>query len=836
VEPATLEKLTAIRRRATSLLLVFAAAFIFLSLVSYTSRDFAGSYWPAGAAQNLCGRAGALLAHGLLTYFGYVAYLAVILAVAFAARCLTKRDLLEAWLGVFGAVIMLLSAAAAAQLIGPRTSNIPGSGGLVGIAVSGVFLDYFGLTGSWLLTVLLFALGGLLLSADRLVEWAITQGNTRLRAWLEQRRGRSGAAVVASQNIRVGGASASAAAAPRLAVIAPRQAAVPRAATTPVAAATTGAAAGVLTEHGRNASTAAEQHGQDASATAAVSDNKQPEQPAKTTPPAPIPIRSVTTKQNVIDRIAKVPAAVAGGDYQLPPFSLLDTPPPFDQHALEALIHENSAVIERSLAEFGIGAQVVGIERGPSVTRYEIALAPGIKVNRITSLSDDLAMAVKASSVRVVAPIPGKSTAGVEVPNAIKEIVSLSELLVCDEFLARKDKLILPILLGKNASGTPIFSDLTRMPHLLIAGATGSGKSVCLNSIIVTTLMLHRPEDVRMILVDPKMVDLGMFERVPHLLTPVVTDMKMAPHVLEWATKQMDERYDWLARVGVRHITQYNKLGAAGIREKLGDDYDEDELPDHMPYIVVIVDELADMMMVASKEVELYITRLAQKSRAVGIHIILATQRPSVDVITGLIKSNLPTRISFQVASKVDSRTILDRNGAEKLLGSGDLLFIPPGTSEMVRVQGTYCSDAEIRKVVDFAKKQAEPAYLMSVKQLGGRADADEPDEEYGPDELYDPACRIVLESRRGSVSLLQRKLEIGYGRAARLVDMMAAEGIVGGYKGSKAREVAMTLDEWEEKRGIPPEERTSAKGGPDPADKYDDIPDDDEAEDEENG
>ncbi len=794
MESDALDKLTEVRKRATSLALGFIALFILLSLLTFSSGDLAATHWPpATSLQNACGRIGASLAGWLTTYFGYASYLAVVLAIGFAIRCLMKRDRIDAWMGVVGGILVLVSASAAVQLRGPAAPDMPGSGGVVGIATSHLIVSYFGSTGSWLVAVLLFALGAMLMSADELAVWAGKHVTVRVRTWLDARRERVEAGERAKPPIRVS----------KPPIVTTRRPAKPGT-TTAVAEPEEPAP-----EETKPAEPEADKKEEDGERLPTIETGA----PKATSP---------------IDKIAVVPSRVVGGDYEKPPLSLLEEPEPFDEKALEASIRGNSTILERTLAEFGIGAQVVGIERGPAVTRYEMALAAGIKVNKVVSLSDDIAMAVKAPSVRVVAPIPGKSTVGVEVPNPIKEIVHLIELMTCEEYEKQKDKLVLPILLGKDASGTPIISDLVRMPHLLIAGATGSGKSVCLSSLIVTILMHHHPEDVRLILVDPKMVDLGMFERIPHLLTPVVTDMKRAPYVLEWATKQMDERYDMLARVGVRHITQYNKLGEDGIRERLGDDYDEDEVPSHMPYIVIVVDELADMMMVAAKEVEVYITRLAQKSRAVGIHIVLATQRPSVDVITGLIKSNLPTRISFQTTSKVDSRTILDRNGADKLLGCGDLLFIPPGTSDLVRVQGTYSSDKEIKSIVNFTRQQGEPAYLMNVKQLGRDEDGDGTTPvEYGSDDLYDEACRIVIESKRGSVSLLQRKLEIGYTRSARLVDMMAEEGIVGGYKGSKAREVVMTLAEWEEKRGIPPEQRTST---PESADDFlDDTLSDDE-------
>jgi len=800
VESEALNKLIGVRKRATSLALVFIALFILLSLMTFSGGDLVETHWPAAESlSNVCGKIGAVLASWLMTHFGYASYFAAALAVGFAVRCLMKRDRIDAWMGIVGGIVMLVGAASAAQLVGPSTTQMPGSGGIVGIEVSAMLVRYFGSFGSWLITVLLFTLGGLLMSADELTIWASKHATGSVRGWLTAYRERQAAASAS--------AAATAAAAPPIKIAKP-----------PIK---TGKQAPKLTPPAVPKT---------AVATAPAKAEADEKAKTKEERLPPIATHSPSKTKSAIDKIAVVPSQVVGGNYELPPLSMLDPVVPFDEKALEASIRENSSVLERTLSEFGIGARVVGIERGPAVTRYEISLAAGIKVNKIVGLSDDIAMAVKAPSVRVVAPIPGRSTVGVEVPNPIKEIVQMIELMTCDEYQGKKDKFILPILLGKDASGTPIVSDLARMPHLLIAGATGSGKSVCLSSIILTLMMHHRPEDVRLILVEPKMVDLGMFERIPHLLTPVVTDMKRAPYVLEWATKQMDDRYDMLARVGVRHITQYNKLGDEGIRERLGDEYSEDETPSHMPYIVVIVDELADMMMVAAKEVEVYITRLAQKSRAVGIHIILATQRPSVDVITGLIKSNLPTRISFQTTSKVDSRTILDRNGADKLLGCGDLLFIPPGTSEMVRVQGTYCSDKEIKSIVKFVRQQGDPAYLMNVKQLGRDKEGDGTSKvEYGSDDLYDDACRIVLESGRGSVSLLQRKLEIGYTRSARLVDMMAEEGIVGAYKGSKAREVVMSIEEWEEKRGIPPEERTKTRDVDDDGQSYTDTLADDD-------
>jgi S-DNA-T family DNA segregation ATPase FtsK/SpoIIIE len=848
VNTATAEKLASVRRRGASLALGFAGLFILLSLLTFSPADVTGNVWPPpGSTQNVCGQVGAGLAQWLMLHFGYAAYVAVALAAGFAARCLLKRDVIDAWMSVFGALTLLVSTAAAAELSGVQPASLPGGGGVVGIAVSDALLAHLGQWGAWLGTLLLIAIGAVLLSVDELVAWLWRHAGGHVAAWWRSSR----EAIVA--------ATARQPATQPAAGPAPARTSRPEPPPEPASKPPIRSGGAPL----REPAPAAVAERDEPDEPAPVADEPEPNPAAEPEadsgaepepePKEVPPIRSAKTKTRAIDKIAAIPDRVCDADYELPPLALLEDPEHVDESTLEQMIRENSEILERTLSEFGIGARVVGIEKGPQVTRYELQLAAGIKLTRVTNLADDIAMAVKAPSVRVVAPIPGRSTVGIEVPNALKEVVRLVELMTCDEFLRRRDKLVLPVLMGKDASGTPVISDLTRMPHLLIAGATGSGKSVCMSSIIVTLLMVHRPEDLRLILVDPKMVEMGMFEGLPHLLTPVVTDMKRAPHVLEWACKQMDERYDQLARVGVRHCTQYNKLGEEGIRKRLGPDFDyeDNEIPFHMPYIVIIVDELADMMMTASKEVEVSITRLAQKSRAVGIHIILATQRPSVDVITGLIKSNLPTRVSFQVTSKVDSRTILDRNGAEKLLGSGDLLFVPPGTSDLVRVQGTYCSDSEIKAIADFAREQGEPAYRMNVKQLGrdeeatGKSSrtvppvpagpiipeeeppATSPLEDYSPDDLYDDACRVVLQHRRGSVSLLQRKLEIGYTRAARLVEMMAAEGIVGGYKGSKARQVVMTLREWEEMRGIPPEERLSTDDDDDGAFVDDDDEDD---------
>jgi S-DNA-T family DNA segregation ATPase FtsK/SpoIIIE len=442
---------------------------------------------------------------------------------------------------------------------------------------------------------------------------------------------------------------------------------------------------------------------------------------------------------------------------------------------------------------------------------YEFAPGPGIKVNRISGLADDLTMALQALSIRIVAPIPGKGVVGIELPNREREMVFLKEIFSCEDF--HRGKMKLPVALGKDIAGNPIVTDLARMPHLLVAGATGSGKSVSINTMVLSILYTATPQDVRIIMVDPKMLELSVYEGIPHLLLPVVTNPKKASLALKWAVKEMERRYRLMSDKGVRNIDSYNKklereakeeeeseiIVVDEVVEEAEDAHDgaiqellqkDEELEHgHLPYIVVIVDELADLMMVAGREVEESIARLAQMARAAGIHLVLATQRPSVDVITGLIKANFPARISFQVSSKIDSRTILDCNGAETLLGAGDMLFLPPGTAKMQRVHGAFVSDAEVQRVVDFLKKQAKPEYDKSILEM--KPTDDKADEEDFIDERYDDAVALVAEARQASISMIQRRLRIGYNRAARIIEKMEQEGIVGPSDGtSKPREV----------------------------------------------
>ncbi|PLX97131.1 MAG: cell division protein FtsK [Desulfuromonas sp.] len=478
----------------------------------------------------------------------------------------------------------------------------------------------------------------------------------------------------------------------------------------------------------------------------------------------------------------------------------------------KAALQRNAETLSNKFRDFKIDGEVVAVKPGPVVTMYEFAPAPGVKVNKIAGLSDDLSMALRAHSIRIVAPIPGRGAVGIEIPNPERETVWLKEIFASDEF--QKTGGALPMALGKDIFGKTVVSDLAKMPHLLVAGSTGSGKSVSINTMILSLLYRASPQDVRIIMVDPKMLELSIYEGIPHLLLPVVTNPKKATLALNWAVREMERRYKLMADKGVRNIDGYNKRLADEEAEKsrrrandevvleAAPDIDEEFPPfapeegeelehGHLPYIVVIVDELADLMMVAGRDIEEAIARLAQMARAAGIHLILATQRPSVDVITGLIKANFPTRISFKVFSRTDSRTILDQMGAENLLGMGDMLFLPPGTGALQRVHGAFVSEKEVQRVVDFLKLQGEPEYDPSIltPPAGGEGGGDNDDEGY--DEKWDEALAVVAETRQASGSMLQRRLGVGYNRAMRMIERMEQEGIVGPAQGnSKPREV----------------------------------------------
>lgn len=460
------------------------------------------------------------------------------------------------------------------------------------------------------------------------------------------------------------------------------------------------------------------------------------------------------------------------GDYNLPSISLLDRHEQKDVGIDKDLYYKISDTLVAKLQDFGVSGEVTGISPGPVVTTYEYAPAPGVKINKIVSLADDLAMALKVDRVRVVGSVPGKAALGIEIPNPLRKTVFLRDILMTEKY--RDSKSRLSLALGLDVVGRPVIADITKMPHLLIAGATGAGKSVAINAFIASILFKSAPDEVRLLMIDPKRIELSVYEGIPHLLHPVVVEPKMASRALLWAVREMERRYRLLEENRVKSYDSYNQLPDV---EKL-------------PYIVIVVDELADLMMVASKDVEGSIARLAQMARAAGMHIILATQRPSVDVLTGLIKANFPTRISFKVSSKVDSRTILDQGGAEHLLGDGDMLFLPPGAAKLRRIHGAFISEAETERVIEFVKGQGQAEYDPSVLQIVEEEPAAENNGEDEYDSRYDEAVAVVTETGQASISMVQRRLRVGYNRAARMIEMMEKEGIVGPADGSRPREV----------------------------------------------
>ncbi len=538
-------------------------------------------------------------------------------------------------------------------------------------------------------------------------------------------------------------------------------------------------------------------------------ENKKKEREFK---PPPIVLKE-EVKEEPPKRIKKKPAPTQehfdfpeiDQGYNLPSLALLDSPEggqvKIDKETLEA----NSLILQKKLADFGVEGEVVAVRPGPVITMFEFKPAPGVKVRRIVTLADDLSMALSAVSVRILAPIPGESVVGIEIPNPKREKVFLKQILDNDGFQSAESKVTLA--LGKEISGSPFQTDLARMPHMLVAGATGAGKSVTINVMILSILFKSTPQDVQFIMIDPKMLELSVYEGIPHLLAPVVIEPKRATAALFWAMDEMDRRYRLMLDKEARNIDHYNRLLAKETEnnkvidlgkmeetamESTGNGGDLDEKAplthERLPRIVIVVDELADLMITASRDVEEYITRLAQKARAAGIHMILATQRPSVDVLTGLIKANFPARISLQVTSRVDSRTILDSIGAERLLGDGDMLFLPPATARLTRIHGAYVSDREIRKVVEFVKQQAKPRYRQEVFETKKEMEAMDGDGDY--DEMYDLAVSLVGESQQASISMIQRRLRVGYNRAARMIEQMERDGVVGPADGAKPREV----------------------------------------------
>ncbi len=543
-----------------------------------------------------------------------------------------------------------------------------------------------------------------------------------------------------------------------------------------------------------------------------VADAEDPPAPARepSAPEVPIVIRA-RPKPKPRPRKAAQSTLPFDEAYPFPPIELF-------QESLQNDVTETSEVLQRGgeaivskLANFNMKCEIVAASVGPAVTQYELRLEEGIRVNKLQGFELDLAAALKAVSVRVVAPIPGRDTIGIEVPNSSRQKVFMRDLL--EQFGRSEDKAI-PLFLGKDVAGNPIVEDLARMPHLLIAGTTGSGKSVCINTILLSILMTRTPRQVQLILVDPKMVELQAYKQVPHLCCDVVTNMKKAPAVLQWAVDEMENRYAMLSAAGVNHIKNYNRLGEQELKKRLQRDPPPERI--HLPYIVIVIDEFADLMNVAQNEVEESIQRLAQKSRAVGMHVILATQRPSSDVITGIIKANLPCQVAFKVNRKIDSRVILDSNGAEKLLGHGDMLYMPPGGAALIRAQGTFVADDEQQSVVRFLEEHGQrpsfnPALVQT--QTSSRSSG------ASRDELYPKAVEVILGQQRGSATLIQRALGVGYTRATRLLELMEEDGLVGAFVGAKAREVLMTLEEYQQREMLLEEELAAIDAGEAPFD-----------------
>jgi DNA segregation ATPase FtsK/SpoIIIE, S-DNA-T family len=757
-------------------------AFMFFSCLSFDIADAPSGYVAPNnsPATNWCGRVGAFIAFYTLYYVGPGVFVVFITAIAAFGAALMDRKITQPVLRFIGLVLLTATASTTYYLVWPDAIfRFPfGSGGTLGVACGKFLKINFAvlgtaliLCGTWVVSLILLA-DSLVLTLIKFT--GITVGKFLgivSPAWAAAReRSQSLGEIWEKLNVW----QKEEAARPTLGKKRPGK----------LIETITVVGKDEPLDEGEEIEEAVESDVDSQEEVAAEEDVS--DEPVAPQQPAALKVTSASRKP-----VAKyVPKSYE--DYQLPPIDALADPEHGYAEVQEKMVKDKAALLEKLLTEFNVNARVVAADTGPVITMYELELSPGIKVSQITNLANDMARGLGAGSVRVVAPLPGKHTIGIEVPNSEKEKVRIKDLMHIAG--TKPDKMHIPLFLGKDSQGEALVTDLAAMPHLLIAGTTGSGKSVCINSIIVSICLTKRPDEVQMILVDPKMVEMTAFNTIPHLMCPIITEIKRAEQILEWATVKMDERYALLAEAKVKNIASYNALTQEEIVERFNPSTPDEEaqIPKKLPYIVIIIDELADLMMTSGKEVEAYIVRLAQKSRAVGIHLVLATQRPQATVVTGLIKANMPARISFRVAARMDSRIILDQNGAEALLGQGDMLFLLPGTSDLMRAQGSFIDDTEVKGIVKHLKDIAEPQFHPELTQLN-KIDTSE----LSRDDMFDEAVEIVLETKRGSVSLLQRRLSIGYARASRIIEMMAAAGILGEYKGSQAREVTMTAEEW---------------------------------------
>jgi S-DNA-T family DNA segregation ATPase FtsK/SpoIIIE len=742
-------------KTAAQCIIIGILALLLCSCISFDIND-----WPSKFAyphnnptENWCGHIGAFCAYHLLYYIGPGTFLLLIFAIALLTEKLFKKNLGQPILRGIGLALLTVAASSSFYFFWPKAIfNFPkGSGGVLGIAANLFLKQHFALIGTFILLLATWISALILLADTFIIQFlkfiALLFGKTAYIA--------SPAWSAARQHSQVLGEIWQ--------KLSEKQKALPQ-----------------TKSHIK------------------ISPPPQPQLKAQ-----PETLTQTQQEQKTIPLFSSMAKKLPNHqtyippdyqDYRLPPIELLADPERGFSAVQETIVKSKARVLESLLSEFNINAQVIAAETGPVVTMFELELAAGIKVSQISNLANDMARALGVGAVRVVAPLPGKHTIGIEVPNSEKEKVRIKDII---NLAGQKpQKMQIPLFLGKDSSGEALVSDLTSMPHLLIAGTTGSGKSVCLNAIIAGILLTKRPDEVKLILIDPKMVEMTAFNTVPHLMCPIVTETQRAVQILEWATVKMDERYALLAEARVKNVAEYNRLGPAAIIERFNPTSPQEEakIPKKLPYFVIVIDELADLMMTSPKEIEAYIVRLAQKSRAIGIHIVLATQRPQATVVTGLIKSNMPCRVGFRVAARLDSRIVLDQNGAETLLGEGDMLFLKPGTSDLIRAQGTFVDPSEVKAIVKHLKEIAEPQFHPELTQLRQFDAAD-----MEKDELFDESVRVVLETHRGSVSLLQRRLNVGYARASRIIEMMAAIGILGEYKGSQAREVLMTLDEYEQ-------------------------------------